>query len=59
VSCDAVFMSVLKEELFPQNLVKLGNVEFYEYIFSVFGAICAHVEGQKMQDVQVQSDPAF
>jgi len=52
-------MSVLKEELFPQNLVKLGNVEFYEYIFSVFGAICAHVEGQKMQDVQVQSDPAF
>jgi len=59
MSCKAVVTFVLIEELFPQILVKLGDVEFYEHIFSVFGMICGHVEGKEVQDVQVQSDPAF
>jgi len=59
MSCKAVVTFVLIEELFPQILVKLGNVEFYENTFSVFGMICGHVEGQNVQDVQVESDPAF
>ena len=59
ISCEAVVTFVLIEELFPQILVKLSNVEFYENTFSVFGMIFGQVEGQKMQDVQVQSDPAF
>jgi hypothetical protein len=59
MSCKAVVSFVSIEEFFPQMLVKFGNVEFYENTFSVFGMICGHVEGQKMQDAQGQSDPAF
>jgi len=59
MSCEAVVTFVLIEELFPQILVKSGNVECYENILSVFGMICGHVEGQKLQDVQVKLYPAF
>ena len=59
MSCEAVVTFILIEELFTQILVKLSNVEIYENTLIVFGMICGQVEGQKMQDVQVQSDPAF
>ena len=36
MSCKAVVTFVLIEELFPQILVKLGDLEFYENISSVF-----------------------
>jgi hypothetical protein len=36
MSCEAVVTFVLIEELFPQILVKLSNVDYSENTFSVF-----------------------